>query len=382
MGTPKCVGQDEELAQKLQGFSLSKREHNFIDIAQDNITLSADECNRSLFEWQEGLSITHPIFSDLKLWVQVLNLPLNWLSTEVGLKIGTVFKNVDNVVVVGAASHGGKLMRLLVSIDINEALPRCANIRLNNQTINVVFKYEKLVNLLSLLWEHCHLDRGCSKRMEDIKSNAVKEGQFGDWMRAPEAQSWANLNSAGSRSPTHNDIPSPHPLTTPLHTLNSEVEESNQIIPVQVESSQNPTPTSKETVHPSTHSPEKPSQSSKQQSPLMMIERPDLSAIQAMDLETYQIPSPLSVVTNTRSQKLKLKSWKRSTSKVGRLLRQEESSSQIIKDTKAKRNLADYSDPISAEHDQSQKQEESKKLKTSNEKVEVASLEWHPSAQC
>ncbi|CAA0811723.1 Unknown protein, partial [Striga hermonthica] len=215
----------------------------FIDIANDDIKLSADECNRSLFgkivgyrvaswigvkrtmtniwrlshpmeikeltpnffqfifqtredlenvanginwsfenqylvlkEWRRGISIKHPCFQELNIWVHVTNVPLNWLSTEVGLKIGKVFKNVKNVVLTNASNHGGKLLKMLVTLNLEEPIPRVANIRLGEEAAQVGFKYEKLLNLCHYCGLIGHLDRSCSKRIEDINNHCLKEG--------------------------------------------------------------------------------------------------------------------------------------------------------------------------------------------------------------
>ncbi|CAA0828299.1 Unknown protein, partial [Striga hermonthica] len=297
MESSQCIGQDDELAKKLEEVSLSDREHNFIDIARGDIKIGDEECNRSLFgkiigdrhaswagikqsmsniwriqqsmevkelgpnffqfiflkredllrvakgtnwifdnqylilaEWQEGLSINHPVFSELKIWVQVFNIPLNWLCTEVGMKIGRVFKKVNNVVVVGAGSHGGRIMRLLVTVDLTEALPRCANIRLDNREVKGGFKYESLVNHCHYCGHIGHLERRCLIRQQDINNNLLKEGQFGDWMRAPEFNSWASFGNSSSRSTPQTDPPHVGTQSNPLPTSTSHVEDNNQII--------------------------------------------------------------------------------------------------------------------------------------------------------
>ncbi|CAA0819811.1 Unknown protein, partial [Striga hermonthica] len=268
------------LAQKLQNVSLLSKENSFIDLGRSDIKISADECNRSLFEkiigdrvtswigvkramshiwklsqpmeikelgtnyyqfifeskddkdkvakgvnwtydnqylilseWKWGLSINHSIFKELNLWVQVFNSPLDWLSTEVGLKIGKVFKQVKNVVIVGAGSHGGRIMRLLVTVDLQEPLPRCANLRLDDQAVSVGFKYERLMNLCHYCGFIGHLDKACSIRLDDIKSHSLHEGQYGAWMRATDFNRWAGQHSSGSQSPPHTDSPS-----SPMHS--------------------------------------------------------------------------------------------------------------------------------------------------------------------
>ncbi|CAA0841289.1 Unknown protein, partial [Striga hermonthica] len=99
------------------------------------------------------------------------------------------------------------------------------------------FKYEKLVNHCHYCGWIGHLDRECSKRLEDIRSNSVKEGRFGDWMRATESRHWAGTNNAGSQSPPRAaSVSPPTPVNTPTSPL-SQDNASNQLIPLPASSS-------------------------------------------------------------------------------------------------------------------------------------------------
>ncbi|CAA0813227.1 Unknown protein, partial [Striga hermonthica] len=175
-----------------------------------------------LAEWQRGLSINHQVFQELNLWVQVFNISLNWLSTDVGLKIEKFFPAVKNVVVVGVGHHKGKILILLVSVDLAEPLPRCANVRLGDEAVTVSFKYEKLVNHCHYCGFIGHLDRSCAIRLQDIKNDSVKEGQCGDWMRASDGQFWTgSSNSESQTSPPQSDKPPSSNHNEHIHTTSS-----------------------------------------------------------------------------------------------------------------------------------------------------------------
>ncbi|CAA0807045.1 Unknown protein, partial [Striga hermonthica] len=189
-----------------------------------------------LTEWFYGLLINHPIFQEVSFWVHVYNIPLNWLSTAVGLKIGSVVKKLKNVVVVGAGSHGGHVLRLLLSIDISKPIPRCATIRLGDRLNTVSFKYEKLVSMCHYCGVIGHLERNCDKIQQDIISKTLKEGQYGDWLRAPEGQNFATLSLSDSRSPSSTNPTTPA-QQSPLKSSRSQAEGSNQIVLMQGESS-------------------------------------------------------------------------------------------------------------------------------------------------
>ncbi|CAA0815029.1 Unknown protein [Striga hermonthica] len=93
----------------------------------------------------------------VKLWVHILNLPLHWLSAEVGLKIG--------------------------KSNLNEPILRGMNITLRQETHWVDFRYEGLLSFCFYCGRIGYGDRTCSVKKEDINRNMLKLGQFGDWLR-------------------------------------------------------------------------------------------------------------------------------------------------------------------------------------------------------
>ncbi|CAA0843198.1 Unknown protein [Striga hermonthica] len=99
-----------------------------------------------LKEWALDLSSNHPIFNDLEIWVQVWNLPLNWFSTDVGLKLGKIFKQVLDVNVPSRGLLAGKCIRLKVIMDAMQPLIRCANLQMGDKKILAQFIYERLTN--------------------------------------------------------------------------------------------------------------------------------------------------------------------------------------------------------------------------------------------
>ncbi|CAA0828005.1 Unknown protein [Striga hermonthica] len=129
-----------------------------------------------LKEWFHGLHSNHSCFDEITLWVQVLNVPLNWMSTEVGQKVGRIFNKVKNVIVCKVGGDVGSFLKLLVAIDLKEPIPRCTSIKLRNQKVMVAFRYEKLVNLCYYCGMIGNLDRSCSKRLRDFVNNCVADG--------------------------------------------------------------------------------------------------------------------------------------------------------------------------------------------------------------
>ncbi|CAA0812281.1 Unknown protein, partial [Striga hermonthica] len=297
MADDTCNSHGDELSDRLQAFSLSDWEAKVVDIAQDDIKLSDDECRRSLFgkvigdrpaswigirramsqiwklnqpmevkdlspnyfqfifqdvedkkrvsagnnwsfenqylilrEWSNGISSKHQSFRELTLWVQIHNIPLNWVSSEVGFKIGRAFKSLKNVVVASIGNHGGKLLRLLVTLDIDEPIPRVLHIRLGDQIANVMFKYEKLLNLCHYCGKIGHLDRNCARKMEDVANSSMKDRQYGDWLKAADGQRWSAGNFSDTRSSPPRESPSMAENTTAAQDISSSIpSSSNQI---------------------------------------------------------------------------------------------------------------------------------------------------------
>ncbi|CAA0805733.1 Unknown protein, partial [Striga hermonthica] len=173
-----------------------------------------------LQDWREDISENDGGFSEVSLWMQVHKLPLHWLSTDVGLKIGRLFQRVRNVIVVKEGGTKGSFLRLLVSHDVKEPLPRCTVIKLGSRQYNVSFQYEKLVSLCYYCGLVGHLERDCKTRLAHIEEGQVQEGQFGDWMKAadlgrgfgspsnsypsPRSNSQSNFSNPGD--PSNSDI--------------------------------------------------------------------------------------------------------------------------------------------------------------------------------
>ena len=46
-------------------------------------------------KWSEGIEEAYNAFMVAPLWVQLWNLPIHWLSKEVGKKVGSVSKKLE-----------------------------------------------------------------------------------------------------------------------------------------------------------------------------------------------------------------------------------------------------------------------------------------------
>ncbi|CAA0831961.1 Unknown protein [Striga hermonthica] len=179
-----------------------------------------------LKEWFPGLVSNHGAFDEVKIWVQVLNVPLNWMCTDVGVKIGRIFKGVKNVNVCKLGGALGSFIKILAVINTKEPIPRCTTIKLGDQRVRVAFRYERLINLCYYCGYLGHLERNCKKKMVDIDKDQVTDGQFGEWLKTSETfpggrHSYAS-NSGDHQSP-------------PFHNSNVEPVVSNSATPASVQ---------------------------------------------------------------------------------------------------------------------------------------------------
>ncbi|CAA0816030.1 Unknown protein [Striga hermonthica] len=177
-----------------------------------------------LKEWREGMSSNHLCFDEVVLWVQVHNVPLNWICTDVGLKVDNVFKGVKNVVIHQSSNVAGRHLKLLAVIDLNEAIPRCTHIRLENQRVRVNFKYERLVNLCYYYGMISHLDRICKKTTSDIGNHKMQEGQYGEWLKASmfNSSSHSGPSSGSGLNGTNSPPPKPNSAASNAEFKNQE----------------------------------------------------------------------------------------------------------------------------------------------------------------
>lgn len=77
----------------------------------------------ALQPWKPNLG-DDPAFKKAQIWVQVRGLPTYWSSKEVGWKVGKIFSHCLNVIYPEHGSKEGKLLKLLVEIELDKPLLR------------------------------------------------------------------------------------------------------------------------------------------------------------------------------------------------------------------------------------------------------------------
>ncbi|CAA0809040.1 Unknown protein [Striga hermonthica] len=253
---------DDELGLKLGQISIVDAEKLIIDIKEKEVRYSAEECNRRIFGkvigdkklnwlgmkrtmgllWRMGNALEirefsnnyfqflfpnqealekvdmgrcwifenqylilqpWPSFNDLTVWVQAHGVPINWMSSDVGLKIGMAFMDIKNLMLAKAGFKGSRILRLQVSLDVRKPIPRWTSIRLGEKIVTVQFKYEKLVSLCFYCGILGHMDKNCPIRKEAIAKKDLKDGQYGEWLKATEG---VNISESPPPSTTSEPI--------------------------------------------------------------------------------------------------------------------------------------------------------------------------------
>ncbi|CAA0831099.1 Unknown protein, partial [Striga hermonthica] len=153
----------------------------------------------------------------IKIWVQILNLPLHWLSADTGVKLGRMLGKVLDVQVPGIGNYHGQNMNILVQLPLSEPILRGTFIKMGEDNKWVDFRYENIQSFCFYCGIIGHSDRSCVKKNTDIDNNELQLGQYGEWLRigsSPNSsyRSFSGVN-LGSQASTEATIPTPtHPI--------------------------------------------------------------------------------------------------------------------------------------------------------------------------
>ncbi|KAK6122636.1 hypothetical protein DH2020_043612 [Rehmannia glutinosa] len=88
-----------------------------------------------LKEWFDGMEISSEEFNQVEVWVQIWNLPCNWISKETGQRIGSLFSSCSDIHIPEGGSSRGRHITLLVSILLDKPLMRGTFIKLGSHSV-------------------------------------------------------------------------------------------------------------------------------------------------------------------------------------------------------------------------------------------------------
>ncbi|KAH7864775.1 hypothetical protein Vadar_033674 [Vaccinium darrowii] len=162
-----------------------------------------------LERWNPKLQPSQYCFNYTPIWVQFWGLPIQFISTEVGLKLGAKISTVEDVAIPATGSKDGRFVRARVYMDISEPLQRGCMVKLAmDAPFWVEFRYEKLPMFCRYCGMVGHELLNCDKRFFDIEEDDLRDAQYGPWIRAsPATQSNRNKASPSPARQSSSGIP-------------------------------------------------------------------------------------------------------------------------------------------------------------------------------
>ncbi|KAH7843086.1 hypothetical protein Vadar_012461 [Vaccinium darrowii] len=142
----------------------------------------------NLERWQPHKAIKDYSFAYTPMWIQAWGLPLQFLSKDVGVKLGLRFGDVDEVVIPQFGSRDGRYIRIRTVLDVTQPLKRGCMIKFPNKNpVWVEFRYEKLPTFCRYCGKVGHEFLGCDKRFLDMEDEVFRSTEYGLWLRASPA---------------------------------------------------------------------------------------------------------------------------------------------------------------------------------------------------
>ncbi|XP_071917145.1 uncharacterized protein [Coffea arabica] len=145
--------------------------------------------------WEEGIELNLEAFNRTWIWVQLWNLPIHWITKDIGRKIGGVFSSVREVIAPNGGGKKGKLLKILVEMDLTKPMLRGTTVKLRGSSRWIDFKYEKCPDFCYCCGVMGHNERSCRER----GGNMDKENQYGAWLRASNARSHIRKQNSSCR---------------------------------------------------------------------------------------------------------------------------------------------------------------------------------------
>ena len=137
-----------------------------------------------VMRYEKDVPLKSLSFNMLMLWVQVHDIPIRYMTTEVAEKLCDIIGEV--VKSIGAETkEGSYFMRVRVKVDIAEPSYRRRLITLENgEKTWVVFKYKRLPNFCFWCGRLSHGDRDCSLWLQSKGTLKEEDRQFEPSLRA------------------------------------------------------------------------------------------------------------------------------------------------------------------------------------------------------
>lgn len=138
-----------------------------------------------LSRWSPEMKLQQLVFQHSPIWVKIWGLPLQFYSDEVGTKIGNSMGEFLDISMPGSGCREGRLMKILVNINITTPIRRGMKLKLDDgDPFWVEFRYEKLPTFCCYCGYLGHEQRSCMRQAKDMENGKfVVETQYGNWLR-------------------------------------------------------------------------------------------------------------------------------------------------------------------------------------------------------
>lgn len=133
----------------------------------------------------DNIPISAIPFRFVSFWIQIHNLPVHCMTSEVRDSIGSSVGSLLNTTESEEDGNRGSYLRVRVRVDITKPLSRVRKIWLEGKVIGwAALKYERLPNFCYWCGLVSHDDRDCDRWLGSKGSLWKEDQQYGDWMRA------------------------------------------------------------------------------------------------------------------------------------------------------------------------------------------------------
>lgn len=105
-----------------------------------------------------------------------------------GWKLSKFFHSCLNVVLPESGGKEGRLLKLLVELDLDKPLLRGTKLKLDNEVILVDFGYEQLPWFCFYCERIGHREKHCEAKMSDSRERCICEDQYSEWLRSLTAK--------------------------------------------------------------------------------------------------------------------------------------------------------------------------------------------------
>ncbi|XP_058189268.1 uncharacterized protein LOC131306858 [Rhododendron vialii] len=124
-----------------------------------------------LSRWSPEMKLQQLVFQHSPIWVQIWGLPLQFYSHEVGTKIGNSMGEFLDISMPGSGCREGRLMKILVNINITTPIRRGMKLKLDDgDPFWVEFQYEKLPTFCCYCGYLGHEQRSCMQQAKDMEN--------------------------------------------------------------------------------------------------------------------------------------------------------------------------------------------------------------------